>query len=228
MALSGGNALAFDPSPASGDQPTTAVAQTTPVPDTPVPTLPKLSADGDALVATSRLPVVTSPVVTTVKRFVAKARALAVKQLLGKIQKYQRERLYWSEEVMGISLPALKLRRLAHLNIPDLRTRVRVLKRQTADTRRRAQHPPDLVAFMCIHGGEAPWNYDKNALGHNGLYDGGLQMDINFQRTYAPHLLRTKGTANHWTPLEQIWTAERAHQTRGFGPWPNTRKPCHV
>ena len=42
----------------------------------------------------------------------------------------------------------------------------------------------------------------------------------------APWLLRTKGTADHWTPLEQIWTAEKAAKSRGFWPWPNTARSC--
>ena len=37
---------------------------------------------------------------------------------------------------------------------------------------------------------------------------------------------RTKGTADHWSPLEQIWTAERAVHTSGFWPWPNTARIC--
>ena len=52
-------------------------------------------------------------------------------------------------------------------------------------------------------------------------------MDLEFQQTYGARLLRRKGTADHWTPLEQIWTAERAHQSgRGFYPWPNTARYC--
>ena len=52
-------------------------------------------------------------------------------------------------------------------------------------------------------------------------------MDISFQRTYGAHLLRRKGTADHWTPLEQMWVAERAYRSgRGFYPWPNTARHC--
>ena len=52
-------------------------------------------------------------------------------------------------------------------------------------------------------------------------------MDLSFQRQYGFVLLRTKGTADHWTPLEQIWVAERAHRSgRGFTPWPNTARSC--
>jgi hypothetical protein len=52
-------------------------------------------------------------------------------------------------------------------------------------------------------------------------------MDLSFQRTYGADLLRKKGTANRWTPLEQIWVAERAYRSgRGFHPWPNTARAC--
>ncbi len=43
----------------------------------------------------------------------------------------------------------------------------------------------------------------------------------------APELLRRKGTADRWTPVEQMWVAERAHRSgRGFYPWPNTARYC--
>jgi hypothetical protein len=52
-------------------------------------------------------------------------------------------------------------------------------------------------------------------------------MDLSFQRTYGPYLLRKKGTADRWTPLEQMWVAEKAHRAgRGFYPWPTTARLC--
>ena len=79
-----------------------------------------------------------------------------------------------------------------------------------------------ILAFLCIHTHEAQ-SWDTNT--GNGYY-GGLQMDMNFQRTYAPSLLRRKGTADNWTPSEQIAVAIVAHRTRGFWPWPNTARAC--
>lgn len=76
-------------------------------------------------------------------------------------------------------------------------------------------------AFMCIHRGEGAWN---SATG-NGFY-GGLQFDYGFISTYGADLLRSKGTADRWTPMEQIGVAIRAHRTRGFTPWPNTARRC--
>jgi len=80
--------------------------------------------------------------------------------------------------------------------------------------------PPHYRELLCIHRGEGSWS-DPGA-----PYYGGLQMDWGFMRTYGGHLLRTKGTADHWTPLEQMWVAERAIRTRGFYPWPNTARAC--
>ena len=96
-----------------------------------------------------------------------------------------------------------------------------IWKRRAARARWRAHNPPRLSAWLCIHRYEAPWT-DPYA-----PYYGGLQMDISFQRLYGGSLLRRKGTANRWTPLEQIWTAERAYRSgRGFYPWPNTARYC--
>src|SRR5262249_2231774 len=61
----------------------------------------------------------------------------------------------------------------------------------------------------------------------NPPYYGGLQMDLGVMRRDGGDLLRRKGTADHWAPLEQMWTAERAHRPgRGFLAWPNTTRPC--
>ena len=76
-------------------------------------------------------------------------------------------------------------------------------------------------AFNCVHRYEGAWN----AATGNGYY-GGLQMDVSFQRAYGRELLAAKGTANRWTPAEQITVAIRAHASRGFWPWPNTARRC--
>lgn len=83
-----------------------------------------------------------------------------------------------------------------------------------------AKNPPKLDVWYCIHGYEGSWS-DPNA-----PYWGGLQMDMNFQSAYGPWLLRHEGTANHWTPLQQIWAGVRAWRVRGFAPWPNTAHAC--
>jgi hypothetical protein len=83
-----------------------------------------------------------------------------------------------------------------------------------------ALRPPHRSQWLCIHRYEGSWN-DPNA-----PYYGGLQMDVEFQRTYGLELYRAKGTADHWSPLEQMWVAERAYRIRGFWPWPNTARFC--
>ena len=94
-------------------------------------------------------------------------------------------------------------------------------KRRAIRARHRAHRPPHKAAWLCIHRYEGAWN-DPNP-----PYYGGLQMDLSFQRTYGPRLLRRKGTADNWTPLEQMWVAERAYSSgRGFYPWPNTARYC--
>ncbi len=88
-------------------------------------------------------------------------------------------------------------------------------------TRRQLRRPPHLAEWLCIHSYEGAWN-DPNE-----PYFGGLQMDISFQRGYGRYLLRRKGTANHWTPAEQMWTAEKALRAgRGFHPWPVAARRC--
>jgi hypothetical protein len=89
--------------------------------------------------------------------------------------------------------------------------------------RLRAGHPPHYDQWMCIHSHEAAWTSHDS--GHNGHY-GGLQMSFDFMRGYGPEFFIAKGTADHWTPVEQMWIAERAWHVRGFQPWPTTARMC--
>jgi len=66
----------------------------------------------------------------------------------------------------------------------------------------------------------------------NGYY-GGLQLDLDFQRTYGRWLLRNVGTADRWTSTQQLRVAYRAsvlgwrgYEPRGWWPWPNTARAC--
>lgn len=132
------------------------------------------------------------------------------------IDRYRHETWRW-QRVMGRSV-TLKLP-----NAPAVFAGKVEAWRKTAERmREHAQNPPHKRQWLCIHRYEGAWRAKTG----NGYY-GGLQMDISFQRTYAPGLLRRKGTADRWTPLEQMWTAERAHRSgRGFYPWPNTARYC--
>jgi len=98
---------------------------------------------------------------------------------------------------------------------------LRYWRRQALFIRRRAGRPPHRLGWLCIHRYEGSWHDSGDP------YWGGLQMDRGFMRTYAPRVLLRRGWANHWTPLEQMWVAERAHRNgRGYSAWPNTARFC--
>jgi hypothetical protein len=104
------------------------------------------------------------------------------------------------------------------VRLTALRDRWRTL---AARLRARSARPPHKAAWLCIHRYEGAWD-DPNA-----PYYGGLQMSLDFQRAYGRYLLRRKGTADHWSPREQMWTAERALRSgTGFYPWPSTARRC--
>jgi hypothetical protein len=112
--------------------------------------------------------------------------------------------------------------RLSPVRHASLRRARRIWRRRAvAVTRRYVAGPTHRRAWLCIHRYEGSWNDGGSP------YYGGLQMDIGFQERYGRRLLRAKGTADHWTPLEQMWIAEKAYRTgRGFYPWPNTARYC--
>jgi hypothetical protein len=120
------------------------------------------------------------------------------------------------QHVMGRPVP---VRRLKHASLKRAQV---IWRRRVAVVKRRfAAGPAHRRAWLCIHRYEGSWR-DEGA-----PYYGGLQMDIGFQQHYGRMLLRAKGTADHWTPLEQMWIAERAYRSgRGFYPWPNTARYC--
>ena len=140
--------------------------------------------------------------------------------ILGDIHAYRADTWHW-QRLMGISQtpyydhpeddPSLKYAEW-----------VRALWRGRAvRAHDHALHPPHQRQFLCIHRYEGSWS-DRRA-----PYYGGLQMDLAFMRRYGRELLRRKGTADHWSPLEQMWVAERAYRSgRGFYPWPNTARDC--
>lgn len=94
--------------------------------------------------------------------------------------------------------------------------------------------PGPVSAWQCIHSHEASsWNIS------NYPYEGGLQMDSGFQRTYGLDFINEHhGRGAHaWTIREQMIAANRARVGvdwrgshwpgyRGFTPWPNTARMC--
>lgn len=137
------------------------------------------------------------------------------------IRRFRADTRHWLT-VMDGRPPANVPRSLAvhSSSIPRLRLLARHWRHVAHRAWAQATHPPDLGGWLCIHHYEGSWA-DPNA-----PYWGGLQMDLSFQATYGGWLLRHKGTADHWSALEQIWVAVRASHTRGFSPWPNTARYC--
>jgi hypothetical protein len=150
----------------------------------------------------------------------AAAAGSELRRLSANVAAFQKTTWHW-QRVMGVPLSGTHGRTLALMSVEDVRHAARLWQSRAEAAFRRAQHPPNRRAWLCIHRYEGSWR-DTGA-----PYYGGLQMDIGFQRRYGGHLLRTKGTADRWTPLEQIWVAEKARRSgRGFHPWPNTARYC--
>jgi hypothetical protein len=140
---------------------------------------------------------------------------VVARQLQRIIDEYRRKVWHW-QRVMGSRVT----RTLRH-QPTVLAARVQVWQGVAKRTWVRAKHPPHAAAWRCLQRYEGSW------ADAGGPYYGGLQMDLAFQQRYGAYLLRRKGTANHWTPLEQMWVAERALRAgRGFYPWPNTARVC--
>jgi hypothetical protein len=145
--------------------------------------------------------------------------------LLAEIEKARREVWRW-ERLMRIR--RTKPTRVAE-QTQDPDHRLAILdswKRKAAARKRQAYDLPRMRSWLCIHRFERHAQQGWRTNTGNGFF-GGLQMNLAFQRTYGPELLRKKGTANRWLPIEQIWVAERAYRSgRGFYPWPNTARSC--
>ena len=145
--------------------------------------------------------------------------------LLAQINRYRTETWHW-QRLMGKRLTPTT-NSAAKSRKPSYRQWVlKLWKQRAARERRIAQNPPRRSAWLCIYRHERhPLQGWRTRTG-NGYY-GGLQMDISFQRSYGGWLLARKGTADRWSPIEQIWVAERAYRAgRGFYPWPNTARYC--
>jgi hypothetical protein len=152
-----------------------------------------------------------------VKRLAYEAR---LRRTLSAIHSARNEAWKW-QEVMSAPQSRYAASAEQSTSLAYRRSVLTLWTRRATQVRRLAQDPPRLKAWLCIHHYEGAWN-DPNP-----PYFGGLQMDMSFQRAYGGALLRRKGTADHWSPLEQIWVAERAFRSgRGFYPWPNTARWC--
>jgi hypothetical protein len=147
------------------------------------------------------------------------AKASAISYYGKEIVRFQKETWYW-QRVMGVRRTTKVRRSLTQLTPIQVRRIAEGWERTLHTAVVHAHRPPHLRQLLCIHRYEGSWT-DAGA-----PYYGGLQMDVGFQSAYGGWLLRRKGTADRWTPLEQIWTAEKALKSRGFYPWPNTARAC--
>ena len=141
--------------------------------------------------------------------------------LVEKIKRHRNATWRW-QDVMGKPRAKFAFSRAESRGKYHRQWVLRVWKKRHAEARRQAQSPPNRYAWLCLQRHEGAWGANTG----NGYY-GGLQMDWSFMRAYGSHLLRRKGPASNWTPLEQMWVAERALRSgRGFYPWPNTARMC--
>ncbi len=149
----------------------------------------------------------------------AKAMPDGVK-VVRKIKGYQRATWNW-QRLMGVQRTPNRKR---YLRTRDIGYRVHVMKqwrRRAIRAKRRAHNPPHKGEWRCLQRHEGSWTDS------NDPYWGGLQMDRSFMLAHAPAQLLRRGWANRWSPIEQMWVAERAHRSgRGFHPWPHTARVC--
>jgi hypothetical protein len=133
-------------------------------------------------------------------------------------------RRYW---LRVMHRPPARPARVSRLTLPALERAAAWRWGRAAALARAARHPPHLAAWLCIQRHETAAPYPGWQTNSGNGYYGGLQFDRSFERTYGAQLYRAKGTADHWTPLEQIWTAEYAlARGRGFAAWPLSARAC--
>ncbi|HJU36166.1 MAG TPA: hypothetical protein VJ716_01965 [Gaiellaceae bacterium] len=178
------------------------------------------TTDGDASPSThTTTSSSTASVTTTTPAGTSRADAREVAAWRRHIRRFRADTRHWLTVITGRP-PGNVPRSLA----AESPARLRQLARRWGHRAHRAwwhaKHPPELRGWLCIHRYEGSWSDSGSP------YWGGLQMDLSFQETYGRWLLRHKGTAENWSPLEQIWAAVRATRVRGFSPWPNTAHFC--
>jgi len=129
------------------------------------------------------------------------------------VRRYRAETWRW-QALMGTSLTHRSIR-------PSTRAVLHFWVQAAGRAYSKAIHPPHKGAWLCIHRHEGSWRDSGDP------YWGGLQMDRGFMAGYAPGYLLRRGYADRWSPLEQMWVAERAYRSgRGFYAWPNTARYC--
>lgn len=210
ICLTGGIGAYADPPNVGSTTVTTATVST-----------PGVTPDGNLISKSAPTVYIAPPAVVKAKSF---TRSLYVRKetrrLNREVRQYRNSAAKWAL-VRGAYIRTGSSRVLAASGIPALRQRLRAAIRFDNRQRRMTQNPPHLAEWLCIHRGEGSW---QDA---GGPYWGGLQASLWFQQHYGAWLFRAKGTADHWTPLEQMWMGENAlRHGSGFWPWPNTARAC--
>lgn len=144
--------------------------------------------------------------------------------LLARIDRWRDRTWYWQRVMGKPRYPSADLARQSRS--PAFRQWVLDLWRGRAElAKRRALRPPHLRRWLCIFSHERDPRQGWRTQTGNGYY-GGLQMDVAFQRNYGGWLLRVKGLAHRWTPIEQVWVAERGRRVQGWYAWPVSARSC--
>jgi len=177
------------------------------------------SSTGRSSTSTTAPTTTTTRIITTASRTKAPVPAREIRYWSRHILHMRAGTRRWQAVVLGRP-PGGNSRSLAVHSVPRLRYLALRWRHREHAAWWQANHPPNLRGWLCIHHYEGSWSDSGSP------YWGGLQMNLSFQARYGSWLLRHKGTADHWSPLEQIWVAVRASRTRGFSPWPNTASYC--
>jgi hypothetical protein len=156
----------------------------------------------------------------------AEARQLAAgsSYLSSKIDRWRERTWYWQRVMGKPRYPTAYLDRRSR-SLTYRQWVLELWKTRAEVAKRRALHPPYLRKWLCVFRHERHprqgWRTDTG----NGYY-GGLQMDVAFQRRYGRWLLYRKGLAHRWTPIEQVWVAERGRRVQGWYAWPISAWRC--
>lgn len=134
------------------------------------------------------------------------------------VVKAQRE-LYQGKPIRWWAKRAVQARK-------DANARGRTIKRlRSAQMRASAHFFAWLANADCVYRHERGPDGWETRTG-NG-YFGGMQADLDFQRTYASDMLKRYGaTADRWPWWAQLQMAYRGWLFRGWQPWPNTARAC--
>ena len=178
--------------------------------------------------ASLRLLVIAGVLVLAVAALTGAKNAVAAEQrvaTLAQIDDFRQETWRW-QRLMRVPLTPTHYSERTRSNARYRNWVLALWKTRAARAEEQAADPPHEPEWRCIQAHETKYAGGWSARTGNGYY-GGLQLSLQFQRVYAPELIRSKGTADRWSAIEQMWVAERAHRDGwGFTPWPNTARAC--